>query len=333
MNHRDNPLFWSFSLGTWIGVHVRMSVWFFVAFLIWCVRLGWDVGLVFGGLVLVSVLLHEFGHVVGARISGGTADEILMWPLGGLAAVQPANTLTSHLVSTIFGPLVNLVIVIALLPAALNSGQGAAIFNPLTIPVKDLSGDPKFAVMLLAFSANWTLFLISMIPAYPLDGGRIVKAIAHHVWGNELGTEWYFVFGFLSAVALSIGGLLADSAAVVFLGTVVIVLTMLEFWQHRHGDTYDDSFMGYDFSQGYTSLERDQREKPAPRPGWVARWKEGRRKERERRAREQAAWLEQQVDLLLNKIHEHGIQSLTSAERALLQQAGTKYRDKEKPGE
>lgn len=330
MTQRDNPLFWSFSLGTWIGVQVRLSVWFFAAFLLWCVRLGWDVGLVYGAIVLVSVLLHEFGHVIGTRATGGSADEILMWPLGGLAMVQPANTLTSQLVSTIFGPLVNLVIFIALLPAALKSGQGAVLFNPLKIPAVDLAADPVFAVMLLGFSANWTLFLISMIPAYPLDGGRIVKSLAHHFWGNELGTEWYFVFGFLSAVVLVFAGLLADSAAVVFLGTVVIVLTMHEFWQHRHGDSFDDSFMGYDFSQGYTSLERNEREKAPPRKGWLARWKENRRRERERQDRERAAWLEQQVDALLIKIHEQGEQSLTPAEKALLKQAGTRYRDKGK---
>ncbi len=332
MNHRDSPLYWSISCGTWFATQVRLSVWFPLVLFVFGWRLGWEVGLAFGVIYFVSVLFHEFGHVVGARLTGGAANEILIWPLGGLAMVQPGPTLASQFLSTAAGPLVNAALCIATLPAVLKTGNVGEILNPFVFPHVDLHADPLHATLLMVFVANWVQFLINLIPVYPLDGGRLVQTTLSAVWGREGTQEIYILIGFLSAFGMMFAGLLADSTWLTSIAAVVLVLNFQESVQMKAAEGYDESFMGYDFSQGYTSLEKSAvTQRPEPRPGWLERWKRKRRAEKERQARETAAQLGLQVDALLQKVHEQGIASLSSAERAILKRAGEQYRGKDKP--
>src|SRR5205807_4989903 len=61
-------------------------------------------------LLFLSVLLHEFGHCFGARFVDGDAHEILLWPLGGLAYVEVPHTPRANFITTLAGPLVNLLL-------------------------------------------------------------------------------------------------------------------------------------------------------------------------------------------------------------------------------
>src|SRR5437762_10474385 len=77
---------WSFSIGRYFGIRVRVHITFIFAFLFFWEQAGatwWVAGEL--GLLFLSVLLHEFGHCFACRAVGGSADDILMWPLGGLA--------------------------------------------------------------------------------------------------------------------------------------------------------------------------------------------------------------------------------------------------------
>src|SRR5262245_16172012 len=62
------------------------------------------------GLLFVSVLLHEFGHCFGARSVDGDAQEVLLWPLGGLAACEVPNRPRAHFLTAAAGPAVNLLL-------------------------------------------------------------------------------------------------------------------------------------------------------------------------------------------------------------------------------
>src|SRR6188474_824206 len=113
---------WSFPIGTIFGIRVRVHILFLllVLFRAWpdveLTRQGVDaaeqilqnmrwIGLLFG-----SVLLHEFGHCFGCRSVGGRADDILMWPLGGLAFCDPPQRPWPEFVTVACGPLVNVVL-------------------------------------------------------------------------------------------------------------------------------------------------------------------------------------------------------------------------------
>ena len=120
---------------------------------------------------------------------------------------------------------------------------------------------------------------------------------------------------------------------VLTLAFVIVVLAMQESFQLQATESYDDSFMGYDFSQGYTSLEKSEVAKPERRAGILARWLAKRKAERQRRLLDSAQQTEQQLDAILAKVHERGLSSLTPAEKRLLKRASNRYRSKDADSE
>jgi Zn-dependent protease len=284
------------------------------------------------GVLFVSVLLHEIGHILAARATDGSGDEILMWPLGGLAFVE-TSTPKSQAITAAGGPLVNLLLCGLFLPAVLKSGAVAGAMNPLGIPFgadvfgKDLVSD----LQVLAFWFNWLCVLVNLIPAYPLDGGQIVRALLISRMGTGMGTEVAIRIAYATAVLLAVVGLVfLDHVILLSLGFVIVVLALQESYQLQASESYDDSFMGYDFSQGYTSLERSEpAQKPKRRVGLLARWLARRRAGKQQRLQEQAQQTERQLDAILAKVHDQGLTSLTLAERRLLKRASNRYRSKD----
>jgi Zn-dependent protease len=127
------------------------------------------------GLFLI-VLMHEFGHALACRQVGGRADQIVLWPLGGIAFVSPPPRAGAMLWSIVAGPLVN----VALIPVfyvlqmyLLNRGVGA--FHP----------DVYALVRDLAF-VNQVILVFNLLPIYPLDGGQILRSL---LW-FPLGRVW-----------------------------------------------------------------------------------------------------------------------------------------------
>jgi len=91
----------------------------------------------------------------------------------------------------------------------------------------------------------------------------------------------------------------------------------------------DESLFGYDFSQGYTSLERDQPKAPEPpRQSWWQRWKQRRAEARAEREREVREADERRMDMLLEKISAQGMASLTDEERRFMKQFSDRYRNR-----
>jgi hypothetical protein len=98
--------------------------------------------------------------------------------------------------------------------------------------------------------------------------------------------------------------------------------------QRGDDEAGDDDLFGYDFSQGYTSLERHTPPAQQAQPGLLRRWLEQRRQIRERRLRELEAEEERRVDEILIRIKESGRESLTSEEQLLLQRVSARYRSR-----
>src|SRR5580700_533226 len=125
MDSRDNPVYLSFSCGNWFMTHVRVSVLVPVIVLGLCWQLhDLKLGLVFGAILFVSLLIHEFSHILAVRLTGGVGNEVLIWPLGGLALVQPTANFRSQFLTPAAGPLSNLLVcgVIAISPPMMRSG-------------------------------------------------------------------------------------------------------------------------------------------------------------------------------------------------------------------
>ena len=120
------------------------------------------------------VLLHEFGHALACRQVGGRADQIVLWPLGGIAYVQPPARPGAWLWSIAAGPLVNLVLIaptfaIWIWASSVDWGEEN----------RDLH---QFIFAL--FVINLGLFIFNMLPIYPLDGGQILQSLLWFVIGR-----------------------------------------------------------------------------------------------------------------------------------------------------
>jgi uncharacterized protein (TIGR03067 family) len=138
------------------------------------------------------VLLHEFGHVLACRSVGGIADCIVLWPLGGIALVDPPARPGPVLWSIAAGPLVNALLVA---PTAgfwlLCRAAGAAEAAP------DLY---RFAVALAWI--NGYLLVFNILPVYPLDGGRVLHALLWLLLGRARGLMGATVVGLSTALVL-----------------------------------------------------------------------------------------------------------------------------------
>jgi len=130
--------------------------------------------LLYGPILFGTVLMHELGHCAAAYIVGGHAEQILLWPLGGLAYVSHSNEPCSDLKVAIAGPLTH--IPMALFWLALEASTGPLSMT-LTLNIDDLERSSESFMHTLSRSAvmlQIQLFAFNLLlPAYPLDGGRV----------------------------------------------------------------------------------------------------------------------------------------------------------------
>lgn len=140
------------------------------------------------------VLLHEFGHSLACRQVGGSADHIVLWPLGGIAFVNPPRRPGAVLWSIAAGPLVN----VALVPVfellwlfAVQSG------------LADTAPD-TFRLIWMIRSINLLLLIFNMLPVYPLDGGQILQALLWFPLGEIRSLQIASVIGLIGGACLAI---------------------------------------------------------------------------------------------------------------------------------
>jgi stage IV sporulation protein FB len=190
---------WSVNIGKIAGTAIRIHVTFLV-FLIWIgVEAGWG-GLIVMILLFACVLAHEFGHILTARAFGVATPDVTLLPIGGVARLEriPEEPSQEFLIA-IAGPAVN--VVIALLLVAL---AGA------TLDTQHLAAVQSTKVSLVDRLASVNLFLavFNMIPAFPMDGGRVLRALLAIRLGYVRATQVAAMIGQALAFGLGFLGLL-----------------------------------------------------------------------------------------------------------------------------
>ena len=185
-------------LGRLYGVDVNLHPTF--AIVVVLVFLQWGIGehggigpfllgLLLTLLVFLSVLVHELGHCFMARQFGVQVLDITLWPFGGVARIEQVPAAPrSELMIALAGPAMNLAIVMLLLPAVLLVAVvlgGDALFAE-----HGFSSALSWSTMLAAVAVvNLGLLLFNLLPAFPLDGGRILRAGLTPVFGREHATS------------------------------------------------------------------------------------------------------------------------------------------------
>jgi Zn-dependent protease len=309
-------------------VRVRLNVWFPLLLIPFAYWFGWQMGVVCALLLLVIVLIHEFAHIFAARLTGGDGDEILLWPLGGLAFCHPAETFRAQFLTPAAGPLANLALCIAAFPAVWSSGLGVAAFNPLALPIAELSaGHLLRDLSVLTFSLSWVLLLLNLLPAFPLDGGQMLQAVLAERLGPATARQLSVRVGFFAGLALALLGLLADVSTVVFLGFFVLIMNLQEAFRLQLEDLYGEELARSDREWGHSDDGADEEaEPPEPRLSLWQRWKRNRAAARQERELEARAAAGKRLDELLDKINRLGKDALTAEEHKFLEQMSTQMR-------
>jgi Zn-dependent protease len=351
-----DPFSWSFPIGRLFGITIRIHILFPVVALGLVLRVAFQKDVIPGtwidaamvvGLLFFSVLLHEFGHCFGARLVDGDAQEVLLWPLGGLAAVDVPHTARANFITTAMGPAVNLLLCIisALLLLMAIDPALQPTWTPFTYMYRSsadgmmplIGWDGKThevtglgaLVLIRLFWVNWVLFLLNVVLiGFPLDGGRMFQCLLWPRLGYVQATRYAVYAGFVTMLAVGIASLVMNDVFALALALFIFSACRQQLLILESGG--EESVFGYDFSQGYTSLERDQPPPPRRRrPNFFQRWLQRRAARKLQAEMERREAEERRMDELLEKIQREGKQALTDEENRFLKRVADKYRNRQ----
>jgi len=207
----DLYLHWSWFLVALIEIQARSGAYTSVV---------WNVAEYLALFAIVTV--HEFGHAFACRSVGGRADRIMLWPLGGIAFVDPPPRPGPVLWSIAAGPLVNVVL---LWPLFQLSAWVAAL------PGVDIN------LALLAHSVAWinlALLVFNVIPVYPLDGGQILQSLLWFLIGRARSLMAAAAIGIVGAGAFALYAFSVGNWLLVAIAAFVL-MECWNGWQRARG--------------------------------------------------------------------------------------------------
>ena len=224
----------SISLGKILGI--RMSIhWTFWILIIWIVVSNANQGqgqseiiwyLLFVFAVFGCVVLHEFGHALAARRYGIQTESITILPIGGLASLERIpEAPKQELVVAAAGPMVN--VVIAFLLWIFLSQTGNFLIDPETLTAIN-SENFLFAL----FGVNIVLVVFNLIPAFPMDGGRMLRALLSFKMSRLKATEWAVSIGKFFAILFVFWGF-SNNPFLIFIALFIVIAASGELHQVR----------------------------------------------------------------------------------------------------
>lgn len=212
---------WSIPLGTVKETTIRLHLtfllllaWFAVAFYAEGGTAKALAGVSFLLLLFLCVVLHEFGHILAARHFGVRTREILLLPIGGMARMEriPERP-REELLIALAGPAVTVAIASLLVLAFGGLPDPLEVFSGVT--ARDLLGQLAYA--------NLSLLAFNLLPVFPLDGGRVLRALLASRLGHSRGTEIAAVIGRMAAIIFGLIGLAAGHFILVLIAVFIFL--------------------------------------------------------------------------------------------------------------
>lgn len=304
----------TFAIGTFFGVHVRM--YWVAAILVPLIFLRWSglpLALLYSACLFVVIWSHEMGHIIAGWRHRIRTDLITLSPLGGVAHMNaPARTPREELWISLAGPAVHLL--------------WLAVFWPLQLLLPSWHAnawlDAGLSAVWFLVTTNVTLLLFNLLPIFPLDGGRVARALLSMRWHANRATMWVTAVGigggialivlalFRPAVASTVGVLIGISCITASLQERQLARHVLIYQQHRRDPWEMDADA---WKIGGNPQER--------RPSWFARWRRRRSEQKARERAAAAAAFDLEVDTILGRVREVGMSGLTDREKAVLKRA------------
>lgn len=279
------------------------------------------------GILFGLVLLHEFGHCFAARSVGGDADNVVLWPLGGLAYVQAPNRPWPQCWTALGGPLVNVVIAVAL-TAFFWTDSHVVDFDLLTH-----WWGANFLGNL--YRINMALLVFNLLPAFPMDMGRVLQCLLWMKFGFYRATMIAQAVGKFFAILMAVYGLAVNDATLIVIGVWLFLQCeqtkkMLQYGEYEEDSIFAESAMMRVEDPDVLEFRRTQR---GGLFGGLRRWWRERKAAREQRKTAEESPRadlnpsdQARVDSLLAKISREGIGSLSGEEREFLDAASRRLR-------
>jgi stage IV sporulation protein FB len=213
---------WSYTIGRFGGTEVKVHV-TFILLLGWIAFNAYQAAgaaaavtdTLFFATFFLCIVLHEFGHITMARRFGVRTPDVILLPIGGVARLEriPEEP-KQELLIALAGPAVTIAIILLLLLAAAAAGQTLVFRDPLGEQV-------PFAVRLMI--VNVMVLVFNLIPAFPLDGGRVLRALLASRLGLVRATRIAGTIGQLFAVALGIWGVMQQAPLVMLVAFFIFL--------------------------------------------------------------------------------------------------------------
>src|SRR3954465_13635116 len=179
--------------------------------------------------LFAMVLMHEFGHALACRQTGGIADRIVLWPLGGVAFVSPPPRPGAVLWSITAGPLVNVMLAPFLFVLLFFARQRGWMYD----------APDAYQFLRSVQFVNLGLLIFNLLPIYPLDGGQILRALLWFPLGETRSLQIATFVGLLGGAALA---LYAFKVGSMWIGIMAFFLLSQAWagWQHASALAAED---------------------------------------------------------------------------------------------
>ncbi len=231
----------SFRLGTFAGIPLKLHWTFGLTFLfVLFIGLKYkrdysEIGVIFLLLIVMffCVILHEYGHALMAKRFKVKTIDIILSPIGGLARLEKLPSKPIHeFYIAVAGPLVNGFISILL--ASILYLASKPIFLNFNGDLNQV--DNWGAYLSLILGMNLILFIFNLVPAFPMDGGRILRSLLSIKLGKKKSTFISSFIGYLFAIAFILFGIFSGRYILAIIGVFVIIMARGEMSSARQED-------------------------------------------------------------------------------------------------
>jgi Zn-dependent protease len=215
--------------------------------------------------LFACVLLHELGHALMARSYGIGTRDITLLPIGGVARLERMSEHPREEIAiAVAGPLVNVVIAAGLWLGMVTAGLSPFVLSRSHEMASAVSNGHGFLALL--FQANVGLVLFNMIPAFPMDGGRVFRALLSLGVGRLRGTEIAVALSKVVALLFIAAGLWWGQYFLPVIGVFVMVAGNQELAMLRYQDQRRRQRLIYDQTPTVIPVDQPAPSAPSPRP-------------------------------------------------------------------
>jgi Zn-dependent protease len=356
----SDPLTWSpLSLGRWFGTPVRVHI-SLILFVV--IELVWSaVNLAAKGdlprlpqtawwlvLLIIALAVHELGHAATAAWLDCDQEEVHLWPLGSLVGPSLVPRSSEHFLVAMAGPLTSGALFLGTAVGLSLFADARVVWNPFGNHEGDLGAPrlhngrlatPLGGVWFIGWFGylNAILALTNLIPALPFDFGRMFRALMGSTSiiapRESIAAPWTalacaFLLVIIGLFRLVFGH--SDGLTLIALAILLWYLVRREARMVEDDGYFDDGVFGYDFSEGYTSLENSAAKVRPYRESALKRWRRRRSELRRQRRLARDAAEERRMDEILEKLHREGRGALSDEEHRFLVRVSARYRNRTK---